>query len=96
MATNGGASLGRPGQLGRVAVGQLADLVLVDTTGLHHPGTDHPVPALALYGRAADVTTVIVDGRIIIEHGELRSEWLVGLLAARPTGACHDRSAQCR
>jgi 5-methylthioadenosine/S-adenosylhomocysteine deaminase len=71
MATNGGASLGRPGQLGRVAVGQLADLVLVDTTGLHHLGTDHPVPALALYGRAADVTTVIIDGRIIIEHGEL-------------------------
>lgn len=42
MATTSGTSLGRPGRLGRVAVGQLADLVLVDTTGLHHLGVDHP------------------------------------------------------
>jgi len=27
--------MGRPGQLGRVAAGQLADLVLVDTAGPH-------------------------------------------------------------
>ena len=71
MATSSGSSLGRPGQLGSVAAGQLADLVLVDTTGLHHLGTDHPVPALALHARAADVTTVIVDGRIVVEHGRL-------------------------
>lgn len=71
MATTSGTSLGRPGQLGRIAVGQLADLVLVDTTGLHHLGDDHPVPALGLRARAADVTTVIVDGRILVEHGSL-------------------------
>ncbi len=51
MATASGHSLGRPGQLGRVAEGQLADLVLVDTAGPHHLGTDHPVPALALHAR---------------------------------------------
>ena len=71
MVTQAGPSLGRPGQLGQVAVGQLADLVLVDTTGLHHLGSDHPVPALALRARADDVSTVIVDGRVVVEHGQL-------------------------
>ena len=71
MATASGHSLGRPGQLGRVAEGQLADLVLVDTAGPHHLGTDHPVPALALHARTADVAMVIVDGRVVVEHGDL-------------------------
>lgn len=67
MATNGATPLGRPGMVGRIAIGQVADVVLLDTAGLHHMGVDHPVPALALHGRAADVTTVIVAGRPIIE-----------------------------
>lgn len=71
MATHSGASLGRPGQLGRVAEGQLADLVLLDTTGPHHLGTDHPVPALALHARTADVAMVIIDGRVVVEHDDL-------------------------
>lgn len=72
MATaNAGPSLGRPGRIGRIANGQLADLVLLDTNGPHHLGSDHPVPALALHGRASDVTTVIIDGRIIVERGHL-------------------------
>jgi 5-methylthioadenosine/S-adenosylhomocysteine deaminase len=71
MATTTGACLGRPAQLGHIAVGQLADLVLVDTTGLHHLGVGHPVPALGLRARAADVTTVIVDGRVVVERGDL-------------------------
>ena len=71
MATQAGPGLGRPGQLGQVAVGQLADLVLIDTTGLHHLGSDHPVPALALHARAGDVRTVIIDGRVVVEQGRL-------------------------
>lgn len=71
MATCSGPSLGRPGVLGRVAEGALADLVLVDATGLHHLGTDHPVPALALHAHPDDVTTVIVDGQVVVEQGQL-------------------------
>ena len=71
MATNGGASLGRVGELGAIAVGRRADLILVDATGPHHLGVDHPVPALALHGRAADVTTVIVAGRVVIDRKQL-------------------------
>ena len=70
-------SLGAAGlsEQGRVIIenpfGRRADLILVDTTGPHHLGVDHPVPALALHGRAADVTTVIVDGRIVIDQRQL-------------------------
>ena len=71
MATNGSTALGRAGQLGAIAVGLRADLILVDITGSHHLGVDHPVPALALHGRAADVTTVIIDGRIVIDQRQL-------------------------
>ncbi|MBC8066845.1 MAG: amidohydrolase family protein, partial [Deltaproteobacteria bacterium] len=69
MATQAGSSLGRAGQIGRIQVGQIADIVLVDTTGLHHLGDGHPVPALGLHARAGDVTTVIVDGRVVVERG---------------------------
>lgn len=80
--THSGPSLGRPGQLGRIAEGQLADLVLVDTSGPHHLGTDHPVPALALHARPDDVTTVIVDGHVVVEHGELTEADEAELVAA--------------
>ncbi len=82
MAVDGAASLGVPGRLGRIAVGQLADLVLVDTTGSHHLAADHPVPALALQANAADVRTVIVAGRVVVEDGELVGVDEADLLAA--------------
>lgn len=82
MATNGGHGLGQPARLGHVGVGQLADLVLVDTSGLHHLGTQHPVPALALHARADDVTTVIVDGHVVIEDRQLTGHDEAGLATA--------------
>lgn len=71
MATTGATSLGRPRQLGRIAVGQIADLVIVDTSGPHHLASNHPVPALTLHARADDVTTVIVAGRVLVERRQL-------------------------
>lgn len=71
MAISGSVPLGRAGKLGAIREGLCADLILVDTTGPHHLGVDHPVPALALNGRAEDVTTVIVDGRVVIDQREL-------------------------
>lgn len=71
MATHGAAALGRPGEVGRLVVGQRADLVLVDTRGLHHYGTDHPVPALVQHARANDVDTVVVAGEVLVRDGVL-------------------------
>jgi 5-methylthioadenosine/S-adenosylhomocysteine deaminase len=73
MATGGAAPLGRPGRLGRIEAGALADLVLVDVTGPHHLASTHPVPALALHARAGDVRTVVVGGEIVVEDGHLVS-----------------------
>ena len=71
MATAGAAPLGRPGRLGRVEAGALADLVLVDVTGPHHLDSTHPVPALALHARAGDVRSVFVAGEPVVEDGRL-------------------------
>ena len=71
MATNPGVSVGQPGHLGRIAAGQLADLVIIDTPGPHHLGSRHPVPALALRARPGDVRTVVVNGHIVVDNGQL-------------------------
>jgi 5-methylthioadenosine/S-adenosylhomocysteine deaminase len=71
MAWSGATPLGRPGELGRIAPGHLADLVLVDVTGAHHLASTHPVPAVALHARAGDVATVVVGGDVVVEGGRL-------------------------
>jgi 5-methylthioadenosine/S-adenosylhomocysteine deaminase len=67
MATNSGVATGHPGRLGRIAAGQLADLVVIDTTGAHHLGRRHPIPAVALRARPSDVRTVIINGRTVFD-----------------------------
>ena len=70
MATvDGAAILGYGEELGRLAPGCLADIVLVDTRRAHltpfHP--NHPAQAyahLVYSAKSTDVRTVIVDGRI--------------------------------
>lgn len=70
LATRGGASaLGLASELGNIAPGQLADIVLLDTqTPAFFPLRD---PALHLIycedGNSVD--TVIVNGQIVVEHG---------------------------
>ena len=56
---------------GTVTAGAAADLVIVDRTGPHHVGVDHPVPGLALRARPGDVRTVIVGGRVVVDAGTL-------------------------
>jgi 5-methylthioadenosine/S-adenosylhomocysteine deaminase len=65
------ASRTTSGQPVRVAAGQPADLVLIDVTGLHHLGEDHPVPVVALHAHADDVRTVIVNGRVVVDDHQL-------------------------
>lgn len=71
MATNAGTVMGQPGQLGEVKVGQLADLVVLDTCSPHHFGSRHPVPSIALRGRSSDIRTVIVDGQVVVDQGSV-------------------------
>lgn len=70
-ATNSGVVMGQPGELGRLSAGQLADLVILDTNGPHHLGRRHPIPSIALRGRSSDVRTVIVNGAIVADNGNV-------------------------
>jgi 5-methylthioadenosine/S-adenosylhomocysteine deaminase len=73
-ATLGGAkSLGRD-DLGRLAPGALADIIMIDLTGrgtLRYGPVRDPVKSIIECGIGDDVDTVIIDGNIVMEGGEI-------------------------
>jgi cytosine/adenosine deaminase-related metal-dependent hydrolase len=72
MATIDGAhDLGLGGVTGSITPGKRADLLLLDAGASNLlPGGD-VVEALVRQGRATDIVTVVVDGRILLEGGHL-------------------------
>lgn len=65
---NGARALGyAPGELGVVAEGALADLIVVDLQKPHMQPVHNVVSNLVYCGKAADVETVVVDGRIVVD-----------------------------
>jgi len=70
MATRGGAqALGLDAQIGSIAPGKRADLILVRADAPHlAPGTD-PWSTLVYAARGTDVAMTMVDGRILVEDG---------------------------
>jgi cytosine/adenosine deaminase-related metal-dependent hydrolase len=70
-ATLGGAeALGRE-DLGRLAPGAKADIVVFDLTGYRLGPIDDPIRTLVMMGTGHAVRTVIVDGRIVVEDGRI-------------------------
>jgi cytosine/adenosine deaminase-related metal-dependent hydrolase len=70
-ATLGGAkALGRE-DLGRLAPGAKADIVIVDLTGLHVGLIDDPIKTLVYMASQRDIEMVIVDGRVVVEGGRV-------------------------
>jgi 5-methylthioadenosine/S-adenosylhomocysteine deaminase len=68
-ATIGGATaLGRA-DLGRLAAGAKADLLIVNLRTTRYGPVRDPINALVEYGSGADVETVIVDGEVVVENG---------------------------
>lgn len=66
-ATLGGArALGRD-DLGRLAPGTKADIVVVDLQGMHYGAVRDPIKSLVECGSASDVDTIVVDGRTLLE-----------------------------
>jgi cytosine/adenosine deaminase-related metal-dependent hydrolase len=73
LGTIGGARcLGRADELGSLEPGKLADLALWRLDGLGHADIADPVAALAL-GPPAPVEVLLVNGRPVVERGELRT-----------------------
>jgi len=68
-ATIGGANaLGRS-DLGRLAAGAKADVVILNLRTTRYGPVRDPINALVEYGSGADVETVIVDGEVVVENG---------------------------
>ncbi len=70
-ATLGGArALGRD-DLGRLAPGARADLTVFDLDNTHTGQLVDPIQTMILNGQRGCFTTVVVDGRFVMENGEL-------------------------
>jgi cytosine/adenosine deaminase-related metal-dependent hydrolase len=70
-ATLGAArALGRD-DLGRLATGAKADIVIVDLTGVHVGLIDDPIKTLVYMASQRDIETVIVDGREVVKEGKV-------------------------
>jgi 8-oxoguanine deaminase len=86
MATSGGAAcLGRD-DIGALAPGRRADVALFDLRDVTYSGAGDPLLALLLCAPTR-VHTLIVDGRPVVEDGELRT------LALEPVLARHRKAA---
>src|SRR5690606_40946987 len=59
--------------VGRIAPGYQADLILVDTSGPHWTPLFDPAANLIYSGKGADVKTVVVAGELLMERGELKT-----------------------
>ena len=55
---------------GRIAVGQRADLVTIDTTSPRTAGTGSDEHTAVFAATAADVAQVMVDGRVVVRQGD--------------------------
>jgi 5-methylthioadenosine/S-adenosylhomocysteine deaminase len=74
MATIRGAeALGLDASIGSLEVGKQADIIIVDAAQPHLAPRHDPVALLVYSAQAADVCTVLVDGRILMENRELKT-----------------------
>ena len=79
MATRDGASvLGIEEEVGSVEVGKRADIMLVNLNQVHlqpvvHGRHSNVVPLIVWCARPSDVTSVFVDGKLVVENGTVRT-----------------------
>jgi cytosine/adenosine deaminase-related metal-dependent hydrolase len=82
LAGPGSATVaGRGSDLGRIAVGNRADLIVVDVSGFHCQPVHDLAAALVYSVRASDVHTTIVDGRVLMRDRQLLTIDRAALLA---------------
>ena len=74
LATRQGArAIGMEAEIGAIEPGKQADLVLLETRAPHLTPLHDPVSAVVYAARGADVRTVIVGGRRVVENGRVLS-----------------------
>jgi cytosine/adenosine deaminase-related metal-dependent hydrolase len=67
---NAARALGRD-DLGRLAPGTKADLVIFDFGELHYTPVHDPIKSLVEDGTGSDVELVMVDGKVVVRDGRL-------------------------
>ena len=75
LATLGGArALGLEAEIGSIEVGKRADLIVLDLEGMHaQPAEADLISRIVYSARAADVRHVLVDGRVVVKDGVLKT-----------------------
>lgn len=80
---NGARALGyAAGELGVIREGALADVIVVDLQKPHLQPVHDMVSNLVYCGKASDVETVVVDGRVVVENRRVMGADLPALYAA--------------
>ena len=74
MATADGArALGLGGEIGSLEVGKRADITVLDLERIHTTPRPEVVSAIVYAAEAADVRTVLIEGRLVLQDGELKT-----------------------
>ena len=74
MATiNGAKALGLEKEIGSLEVGKRADLILLDANKPHYYPRHNPVSSIAYSAQAADVSTVLVNGKVLMENYKVKT-----------------------
>jgi len=72
MATiNGAKALGMENEIGSIEVGKKADVIIVRTDVPELTPVNNPVSSIIYAGVATDVDTVIINGDVVLENGNL-------------------------
>jgi 5-methylthioadenosine/S-adenosylhomocysteine deaminase len=74
MATIDGArALGLGERIGSLEAGKQADVIVLDTRQPHLVPMHHPASQLVYAARGSDVAAVLIDGRVVMENGRIRT-----------------------
>jgi len=72
MATiNGAKALQMEEEIGSLKVGKKADIVIINMNALHNVPIVDPIANLVFNGLGSDVETVFVDGKLVVDQGQL-------------------------
>jgi cytosine/adenosine deaminase-related metal-dependent hydrolase len=80
LATRGGASVLGRDDIGQLAVGKAADFVAFDLNRLEYAGATHNPLAALLLCAPQNVDLSVINGRIVVEDGELQTVDLVRVI----------------
>lgn len=72
MATiNGARAMGLGDEIGSIEVGKRADFVVLDMDKPHLVPAPDPVSAIVYAAKGSDVDTVVIHGKIVVQHGQV-------------------------